>query len=131
MPSQPITLRTLLKSEKSVNESGDHCVTPDSAPEWVSEAKAAELLALSESTLKTMRREGRLIPGDHWVYASGNVRGPVTYCIPAIREMQRRLTVRLVNENAASRKAEAKRRREAIETYDEAALEKVIAEVQS
>ena len=131
MPSQPITLRTLLKSETSLKESGDHCGTPDSPPEWVSEAKAAELLALSESTLKTMRREGRLIPGDHWVYASGNVRGPVTYCIPAIREMQRRLTVRLVNQNAASRKAEAKRRREAIETYDEAALEQVIAEVQS
>ena len=93
MPSQPTKLRTLQKPETSMNKSRDQCGTPNSAPEWVSEAKAAELLALSESTLNTMRCGGRLIPGDHWVYASGNVRGPVTCCIPKIRDIQRRLTI--------------------------------------
>lgn len=131
MPSQPTKLRTLQKSETSLNESGDHCGTPELTPEWVSEAKATELLGVSTSTLKNMRREGRLIPGEHWVYATGNARGPVTYCIPEIRDMQRRLTVQLVKEKAANRAAESKRRLEAIETYDEAALEQVIAEVQS
>ena len=55
----------------------------------------------------------------------------MTYCIPAIRDMQRQVTLQLVSENEASRNAESKRRLEAIETYDEAALEQVIAEVQS
>ena len=131
MPSQPTKLRTLQKSETSLNDLGEHCETPELTPEWVSETKASELLGVSTSTLKNMRREGRLIPGDHWVYATGNLRGPVTYCIPAIRDMQRRVTVQLVKENAANRAAESKRRLEAIETYDEAALEQVIAEVQS
>ena len=66
---------------------------PYSAPEWVSEANAAELLALPESTLKTMRCGGRLIRGDHWDDASANVRGPVTLCIPKIRDIKRRLTI--------------------------------------
>ena len=110
MPSQPTKLRTLQKSETSLNDFGVHCETPELTPEWVSEAKATELLGVSTSTLKNMRREGRLIPGDHWVYATGNLRGPVTYCIPAIRDMQRRVTVQLVRENEASRNAESKRR---------------------
>ena len=101
------------------------------SPEWVQESDAVKQLGIGKSTLKLMRREGRLLPGEHWVYATGNLRGPVTYCIPKIRDMQRRVTVQLVKENAANRAAESKRRLEAIETYDEAALEQVIAEVQS
>ena len=102
-----------------------------STPEWVSEIDAVKQLGLSKSTLKNMRRERRLLPGDHWVYATGVARGPVTYCIPKIREMQRQATLQLVKANEEARIAESKRRREIIETYDEAALERVIAEVQS
>ena len=101
------------------------------SPEWVQESDAVKQLGIGKSTLKLMRREGRLLPGEHWVYATGNLRGPVTYCIPKIRDMQRQVTLQLVRENEASRNAESNRRLEAIETYDEAALEQVIAEVQS
>ena len=100
-------------------------------PDWVSETDAVKQLGIGKSTLKLMRREGRLLPGEHWVYATGNLRGPVTYCIPKIRDMQRQVTLQLVSEKEASRNAESKRRLEAIETYDEAALEQVIAEVRS
>ena len=57
------------------------------------EPEAAKLLALKQPTLRNMRRERRLDPGTHWVYATGSIGGPVLYCIPAIREMQRRRTV--------------------------------------
>ena len=102
-----------------------------SSPDWVQKSDAVKQLGIGKSTLKFMRREGRLLPGEHWVYATGNPRGPVSYCIPKIRDMQRQVTLQLVSENEASRNAESKRRLEAIETYDEAALEQVIAEVQS
>ena len=100
-------------------------------PDWVQESDAVKQLGIGKSTLKLMRREGRLLPGEQWAYATGNLRGPVTYCIPKIRDMQRQVTLQLVRENEASRNAESKRRLEAIETYDEAALEQVIAEVQA
>ena len=46
-------------------------------PEWVHEPEAAKRLALKQNTLRTMRRERRLEPGEHWVYATGAVGGPV------------------------------------------------------
>ena len=69
------------------------------------EPEAAKLLALKPSTLRNMRRERRLDAGRHWVYATGSIGGPVLYCIPAIREMQRRRTVKAVRKEDDGRAA--------------------------
>ena len=45
------------------------------------EPEAAKLLALKPSTLRNMRRERRLDPGTHWVYATGSIGGPVLYLL--------------------------------------------------
>ena len=76
--------------------------------EWVHELEAAKLLALKQPTLRNMRRERRLEAGTHWVYATGSVGGPVVYCIPAIREMQRQRTIEAVQKEDEHRKAELK-----------------------
>ena len=65
-------------------------------PEWVHEPEAAKHLALKQNTLRTMRRERRLEPGEHWVYATGAVGGPGLYDLTAITEMQRRKTLEAV-----------------------------------
>ncbi len=102
--------------------------TPDL---WVSEPEAAELLAIKNSTIRTMRRDGRLTPGDHFIFATGTAGGPVSYNIPAIRKSLAQRTKEMVAAEA-KRRAETKQQRlKAVETYDEAGLEKLIAEVQS
>ena len=102
--------------------------TPDL---WVSEPEAAELLAIKNSTLRTMRRDGRLIPGDHFIFATGTAGGPVVYNIPAIRESLAARTKAMVEAEAKRRAETQQQRLQAVEIYDEAGLEKLIAEVQS
>ena len=100
--------------------------------DWVHEPEAAELLAIKPSTLRNMRRERRLDAGTHWVYATGSVGGPVVYCIPAIREMQRQRTIEAVQKEDAARKAQLELRKQVVETYDDGrGLDQLIAEVQS
>ena len=89
-------------------------------PVWVHEPEAADLPHVKTSTLRNMRRERRLDAGTHWVYATGSIGGPVVYCIPAIREMQRQRTIEAVQKEDAARKAQLNRRQQAIEIYDEA-----------
>lgn len=102
--------------------------TPDL---WVPESEAAELLAIKNSTIRTMRRDGRLTPGAHFIFATGTAGGPVTYNVTAIRQSMAERTKELV-EAGAKRRAETQQQRlKAVETYDEAGLEKLIAEVQS
>ena len=102
----------------------------DTAHQWVSESEAAELLAIKNSTIRTMRRDGRLPPGDHFIFATGTPGGPVTYNVTAIRQSMAERTKELV-EAEAKRRAETKQQRlKAVETYDEG-LEKLVAEVQS
>ena len=55
------------------------------AHQWVPEPEAAELLTIKQGTLRTMRRDGRLNPGVHWIFATGTAGGPVNYDITAIR----------------------------------------------
>ena len=74
-------------------------------PDWVHEPEAADLLHVKTSTLRNMRRERRLDAGKHWVYATGSIGGPVVYCIPAIREMQRRRTIEAVRKEDDGRAA--------------------------
>ena len=101
------------------------------SPDWVHEPEAAKLLAIKPSTLRNMRRERRLDAGSHWVYATGSIGGPVVYNIPAIREMQIQRTKDAVEKEDAQREAELELRKKAVETYDEANLDQLIAEVQS
>ena len=94
--------------------------------EWVHELEAAKLLALKQPTLRNMRRERRLEAGTHWVYATGSVGGPVVYCIPAIREMQRQRTIEAVQKEDERREAELKRLQQNIEIYDETTLDQLV-----
>ena len=90
------------------------------------EPEAAKLLALKQPTLRNMRRERRLDPGTHWVYATGSIGGPVLYCIPAIREMQRQRTIEAVQKEDERKAAELKRLQQAIEIYDETTLDQQV-----
>ena len=65
-------------------------------PEWVHEPEAAKRLAIKQNSLRTMHRERRLEPGEHWVYATGAVGGPVLHDLTAITEMQGRKTLEAV-----------------------------------
>ena len=84
------------------------------------EPDAADLLHIKTSTLRNMRRERRLDPGTHWVYATGSIGGPVVYNIPEIRKMQHQRTIEAVQIKDARHKTEQKLRQQAIEIYDEA-----------
>ena len=119
MSSTHLSQKTLQKSAPISSESGDRLRTGNCFPEWVHEPEAAKLLALKPSTLRNMRRERRLDAGTHWVYATGSIGGPVLYCIPAIREMQRRRTIEAVRKEDERREAELKRLQQTIEIYDE------------
>ena len=89
----------------------------DSAQQWVHEPEAANLLAIKHGTLRSMRRDGRLKPGDHYNFATGNIGGPVVYDIDAIRKTLAERTIAAVQEKQNLRKAELKRRLELIETF--------------
>ena len=126
MSSTHLSQKTLQKSAPISSESGDRLRAGNYIPEWVHEPEAAKLLALKPSTLRNMRRERRLDPGTHWVYATGSIGGPVVYCIPAIREMQRQRTIEAVQKEDASRKAQLERRKQAVESYDEADIARLV-----
>ena len=95
-------------------------------PEWVHEPDAAELLHIKASTLRNMRRNRRLDAGTHWVYTTGSIGGPVVYNIPEIRKMQRQRTIEAVQKEDASRKAQLERRKQAVESYDEADIARLV-----
>ena len=126
MSSTHLSQKTLQKSAPISSESGDRLRTGNYIPEWVHEPEAAKLLALKPSTLRNMRRERRLDAGTHWVYATGSIGGPVVYCIPAIREMQRQSTIEAVQKEDERREAELKRLQQAIEFYDETTLDQLV-----
>ncbi len=127
--------KTHPKSAPTSSGYGDLSNTPTSTSpitHWVHEPEAAKLLALKPSTLRNMRRERRLDAGTHWVYATGSTGGPVVYCIPAIREMQRQRTIEAVQKEDAARKAQLELRKQAVESYDDGrGLDQLITEVQS
>ena len=56
-----------------------------SAQQWEPWSEAAELLAIKHRTLRTIRRDDRLTPGDHIIFATATTGGPVVYNVNAIR----------------------------------------------
>ena len=126
MSSTHLSQKTLQKSAPISSESGDRLRTEHCIPEWVHEPEASKLLAIKTSTLRNMRRKRRLDAGTHWVYATGSVGGPVVYCIPAIREMQRQRTIEAVQKEDERREAELKRLQQDIEIYDETTLDQQV-----
>ena len=89
------------------------------AQQWVHEPEAAKLLAIKHGTLRSMRRDGRLTPCEHYIFATGNLGGPVVYDIDAIRKMLAERTIVAVQAKDSRRKAELERRLGLIETYGE------------
>lgn len=67
-----------------------------------------------------MRRDCRLSPGDHYIFATGNLGGPVVYNIDAIRKTLAERTIAAVQEKESRRKTDLERRLRLIETYGEA-----------
>ena len=92
----------------------------DTPQEWVHEPQAAELLAIKHNTLRSMRRDGRLTPGDHFIFATGTAGGPVVYNIPAIRKSLAQRTVEMVATEAKRRAASKKEKQDSIETFSDA-----------
>ena len=120
MHKQHHSQKTAQKSALTSSGYGDLSNTPNStAPtsEWVHEPEAATLLAIKQNTLRAMRRDGRLMPGQHYIFATGNLGGPVVYDIEAIRKTLAERTIAAVQEKQNLRKAELKRRLELIETF--------------
>ena len=114
--------KTHQKSAPTSSGNGDLSNTPNSpAPtsEWVHEPEAAKLLAIKQNTLRAMRRDGRLIPGDHYIFAAGNLGGPVVYDIDAIRKTLAERTIAAVEEKESRRETDLERRLGLIETYGE------------
>ena len=114
--------KTHQKSAPTSSGYGDLSNTPNStAPtsEWVHEPEAATLLAIKQNTLRAMRRDGRLIPGDHYIFATGILGGPVVYNIDAIRKTLAERTIAAVEEKESRRKTDLERRLGLIETYGE------------
>ena len=89
-------------------------------PVWVHEPKAAKLLVISHGTLRSMRRDGRLTPGDHFIFATGTAGGPVVYNIPAIRESLAERTVEMVEAEAMRRAVSRQEKQDSIETFSDA-----------
>ena len=75
------------------------------AQPWVHEPQAADLLAIKQSTLCAMRRDGRHEAGTHWIYGTGTAGGPVTYNLPAIRQTLAERTVAMLQTEAKGRAA--------------------------
>ena len=92
----------------------------DSAHQWVHEPQAADLLAIKQSTLRSMRRDGRLEAGVHWIYATGKAGGSVTYNLPAIRQTLAERTIQMVELEAQRRAALRKEKQDSIETFSNA-----------
>ena len=92
----------------------------DSAQQWVHEPQAADLLAIKQSTLRAMRRDGRLEAGAHWIYATSKAGGPVTYNLPAIRKTLAERTVQMVQLEAQRRAAIRQEKQNSIETFSDA-----------
>jgi len=112
--------KTHQKSAPTSSVYEDLSNTPNSTvptSEWVHEPEAATLLAIKQNTLRAMRRDGRLSPGDHYIFATGNLGGPVVYDIDAIRKTLAERTIAAVQEKDSRRKADLERRLGLIETY--------------
>ena len=92
-------------------------------PQWVHEPEAAKLLAIKHGTLRSMRRDGRLTLGDHFIFATGTAGGPVVYNIPAIRESLAERTVEMVEAEAKRRAASRQEKQDSIETFSDAPRE--------
>ena len=119
MHKQHHSQKTAQKSAPTSSGYGDLSNTPNfTAPnsEWVHEPEAATLLAIKQNTLRAMRRDGRLSPGDHYIFATGNLGGPVVYDIDAIRKTLAERTIAAVQEKYSRRKADLERRLGLIET---------------
>ena len=122
MHKQHHSQKTAQKPAPTTSGYGDLSNTPNStAPtsEWVHEPEAATLLAIKQNTLRAMRRDGRLIPGDHYIFATGILGGSVVYNIDAIRKTLAERTIAAVEEKESRRKTDLERRLGLIETYGE------------
>ena len=122
MQPKQLNQKTVQKSAPTSSGCGDRSNTPTSTAaitHWVHEPEAATLLAIKQNTIRAMRRDGRLIPGEHYIFATGNLGGPVVYDIDAIRRTLAERTIAAVRKHETQRKAELERRLGLIETYGE------------
>jgi len=98
-------------------------------PQWVHEPKAAKLLTISHGTLRSMRRDGRLTPGDHFILATATTGGPVVYNINAIRESLAQRTKEMVAADLQRREQQKQDRKAAIEIYGEEGMDRTSMQI--
>ena len=110
MHKQHHSHKTAQKSAPTSSGYGDLSNAPNFTEpnsEWVHEPEAATLLAIKQNTLRAMRREGRLMPGEHYIFATGNLGGPVVYDINAIRKTLAERTIAAVRQESPAFPGEA------------------------
>ena len=89
----------------------------NSAQHWVPEEQAAKQLGIAHSTIRLMRRERKLLPSNHWIFATGKPNGPVHYDISAILKHLVELTIAATKEEDQRRQRELTARRNGVESY--------------
>ena len=87
-------------------------------PKWVSLSLASKSTGIGESTLRRLKQEGSLKPGDHWVYSTGKVNTPVRWNVTAIEQWQIEETQAVCKEKDNKKKDRIKKNAELIETYE-------------
>ena len=85
---------------------------------WVPEVVAGEQLAIKPSTLRCIRRERRIRPGEDWIYTTGAKKSSVLYNVQSIIQLQAERTIAIARQEDEQRRSEAEANRLAIETYD-------------
>ena len=89
----------------------------NSAQHWVPEEQAAKQLGIADSTIRLMRRERKLLPSNHWIFATGKPNGPVRYDNSAIRKHLVEPRIAATKEEDQRRQRELTARRNGVESY--------------
>ena len=87
-------------------------------PKWVSLSLASQSTGIGESTLRRLKQDGSLKPGNHWVYSTGKVNTPVRWNVTAIEQWQIEETKEAFKEKDNRKKDRIKKNAELIETYE-------------
>ena len=95
-----------------------------SAQQWEPWSEAAELLAIKHRTLRTIRRDDRLTPGDHIIFATATTGGPVVYNVNAIRGSLAQRSKEMVADDLQHCEQQKQARKAAIKIYGEDGMDR-------
>ena len=99
-------------------------MTMGSAQQWEPESEAAELLAIKHRTLRSMRRDDRLSPGDQIIFATATTGGPDVYNVNPIRRSVAQRCKKMVAANLQRREQQKQALKAAIKIYGEEGMDR-------